>query len=489
MRRILILCQILWLFFLIQEASANRLKGQAVTWADFNYVNYVASSMSHVYFATTGGITRFNKLEERWELPLTGADGLEDETPQRIWVDRFDDIIYVRTGMGLYEHDRLFDRWYSITEVPDLNSDDRHIMTPEDLLPSSEFNFIESGSVIDTYFRRFAITDVVDDMAGNLWIGTWGHGTGMAGSSVRLMKPLSYGLIQNRVNTLYLDDGLLWIAGWLGNSYRTGLSAFHIDENEFSYLESGVLNDFPAADINCLEGDSLTLFIGTSDGLYAADINERQVIRHYLPKNGLADYEIMSLARQGDSLFVGTSGGLNLLEFATDSISHVYSGQFFNHNIYDLEVIGDYLWIASDIGAYRLSLEDHQLQRFEDPHSVLFAGVLDIEPSGDLIWFASDGGVLSLDTKTGETDPFRDIVRRSNSRALAVNDRIVAVASDRGLTIIFLNDRKRYSREFTTDDGLASDEVYALLLDGDYLWVGTDRGLTRFLWNNPERVN
>jgi len=169
-RRVLILCQVFWLFFLTQETSAIRLKGQAVTWTDFNYVNYVASSMSHVYFATTGGIARFNKLEERWELPLTGADGLEDEIPQRIWVDRFDETIYVRTGMGLYEHDRLFDRWYSITEVPALNSDDRHITTPEDLLPSAEFNFIESGSVIDTYFRRFAITHVVDDLAGILWI-------------------------------------------------------------------------------------------------------------------------------------------------------------------------------------------------------------------------------------------------------------------------------------------------------------------------------
>jgi len=44
-------------------------------------------------------------------------------------------------------------------------------------------------------------------------------------------------------------------------------------------------------------------------------------------------------------------------------------------------------------------------------------------------------------------------------------------------------------REFTTQDGLPSNEVYELLLDGDYLWIGSDRGLTRFLWNDPDRID
>ena len=31
--------------------------------------------------------------------------------------------------------------------------------------------------------------------------------------------------------------------------------------------------------------------------------------------------------------------------------------------------------------------------------------------------------------------------------------------------------------------------VVGLANDGDYLWVGSDKGLTRFLWNNPQRVD
>src|SRR3972149_1643217 len=102
----LIFGHILWISLLAQEVSAIRLKGQAVTWADFNYVNYSASSMSHVYFATTGGITRYNKLEQCWEPPLTGADGLANEIPQSVWVDRFDEAVYVGADVGPSEYDR-----------------------------------------------------------------------------------------------------------------------------------------------------------------------------------------------------------------------------------------------------------------------------------------------------------------------------------------------------------------------------------------------
>ena len=71
------------------------------------------------------------------------------------------------------------------------------------------------------------------------------------------------------------------------------------------------------------------------------------------------------------------------------------------------------------------------------------------------------------------------------SRMVAVNDWIVALSSSRGLTFIFWTEEKIRLQRFLTDDGLASDMVLTLHFDGDYLWVGTDEGLTRFLWNNP----
>jgi ligand-binding sensor domain-containing protein len=42
---------------------------------------------------------------------------------------------------------------------------------------------------------------------------------------------------------------------------------------------------------------------------------------------------------------------------------------------------------------------------------------------------------------------------------------------------------------FTVEDGLSSNRVNSILLDGDYIWFGTDGGLTRFYWNTPYRLD
>ena len=103
------------LMSMLAHGDDNRV--HTVTFADFGYVNSVAASINHAYFATTEGIIRYNKLEERWEKPLTGTLGFFDEVAQQIWVDTFGERLYARTSNGLYEFDLFFDRWFSINDL------------------------------------------------------------------------------------------------------------------------------------------------------------------------------------------------------------------------------------------------------------------------------------------------------------------------------------------------------------------------------------
>ena len=89
----------------------------------------------------------------------------------------------------------------------------------------------------------------------------------------------------------------------------------------------------------------------------------------------------------------------------------------------------------------------------------------------------------------GTTTPYRISSLKLDSRVMAVDDRIAAVSSETGITLIFLDKDGLQTRDFSVEDGLASTYVYSLHLDGNYLWIGTDKGLTRFLWNNPDRVD
>jgi len=483
----------LWLAAgLVLLAGGGRtqiLPGQTVTWTNFDYVRAVASSLNRVYFATTGGIIVYDKMGDRWDDPLTGADGLQGEIPAALWVDQFDQKLYAKTDLGLYEYNSFFQRWYPISELPQIDNDTRKVSPPEYLLPQFDANYMGDGRFIDVYGRSFNISTMTRDNSGRLWTGTWGFGPAMADDVSGLMKLLPYGLLQTHVNTILPDDSVLWLSGRIVNDSRTGLTAFNPEENSFFYVESGLHQRMPALDVYCMETTSLALYVGTADGLYVIDRGNWQIRRHLGRRQGLVDDVIVSLKRFGDSLFIGTGNGLNLLALESDTIYTVFHETFSGQTIYDLEKVDSTLWLASTAGAFRYLPTQDRLFQYKDPDLVLFSAVYNIEHYGDGLWMASDAGIIRLDLVTGVSTPYRESGYDRNGRALAVNESIVAIASRHGLTIIFLDDKKPFSRDFDMNDGLPSDEIFSLLLDGDYLWVGSDQGLTRFWWNNPNRID
>ncbi|MCK4573098.1 MAG: hypothetical protein KAU36_01950 [candidate division Zixibacteria bacterium] len=469
--------------------QAAPLKGQAVTYSDFSRIAYIASSMSHVYFATTDGVIRYDKMGFRWEDPLTGAAGIDNRDIHRVWVDHFDQKLYAATSNDLLEYDLLFDRWYPINEIPALNNQSIHITTPDIMYAPPQFNFSSSGYLMDPQGRNFYFNDILDDRTGNLWIGTWGYGAALAGSSSMIIELLPYGLMQNRVGTIYNLDGILWVSGKTVGSYRTGITIFDPDENSFSYVESGIGFEFPSEDIYSINSSAREILVGTSGGLVFLDRERLTVNRTLTARGGLGDNVVYCAQAVGDSVYIGTANGVSLLSGASDTVRFVWPGQFFNTDIYDFEATDSTLWIASAAGAFQLRLDNGALQKFQDPHSIVFSRAYSIARWEDQLWIASDFGAVRIDLTTGETTPFSLIMSGYGRRALAVNDRIAAISSDRGMRIYWLDENRPHDREFTTEDGLPSDLVLSLSVDGDFIWVGTDRGLTRFLWNNPDRVD
>ncbi|RKX22715.1 MAG: hypothetical protein DRP45_11155 [Candidatus Zixiibacteriota bacterium] len=473
----------------IQPVLAERLKDQAVTYANFDFVYSVTASMDHVYFATNGGIIRYSQIDQKWDEPLTGARGMENETATEIWVNTFDDKLCISTDIGYYEYDQLFDSWLPIFELPTIRNDNHHIDVPDHLIPDFNANYMGDGRFIDIHGRSWSISDVVDDGFGTLWIGTWGFGPATAHPTSGNMKLLPYGLLQKRVNAILPDDTVIWVSGAVFGDFRTGLTAFNPEQNSFFYVESGLFGSFPAEDVNCLAADEENLFVGTPHGIYLIEREGWTVDRQISHRRGLPDDNVLSLAVLGSGLYVGTATGLILIDLVTDSVGHIRPGTFLDHPVLDLEPVDSSLWIASVAGAFRYSPATDRLQRYQDPELVLFSTVYDIEKSENCLWFTSDAGVVRLNTKTAASSAYRDRRSCTDSRPLVANDSVSAVASDLGMRLIFWDADGPFSREFTTDDGLASDNVLALLMDGDYVWIGTDRGLTRFLWNNPDRVD
>ena len=487
MKKIILI--VIFLFITITSLNARNIV-DIVTFADFSRVRDISVSLSHVYFVTTEGVIRYNKLEDIWEEPLTGVLGVDYRDIFRVYVDQFDKKLYARTELAAYEYDILFEEWYNIAEIPALDNEYIHIKPPRIMFAPTGYNYTAEGSLIDQFGRKFQISDMVDDRTGTVWMGMWGYGTAVTSTGSGVIDLMPYGLIQNRVNTIFNDRGLLLIGGDNFDSYRTGITFFDPDYNEFDYLETGVELDFPAEDINCFEADDAYYYIGTSGGLFVVERENLRVESRLTNRHGIMDDEILSLQKNGDSLFIGTAGGLNLLIGTSDSLSLIRPKLFVNTEIYDFELTDSTLWIASSNGAYQMYLKNGKLQQFQDPHLIIFNRAYTIERFGHELFLASDGGMIRLNLKNGDITPFKSISGGYRYRALAVNNRVAVLGSDNGFTLYFLNKKGIINeREFTISDGLPSDRIYSLLLDGDFLWIGTDKGLSRFLWNDPDRID
>lgn len=463
------------------SVAAFGMERRFTTWADFSYVIWTAASMSHVYFVTTEGITRYNRMAYHWEDPLTGGTGLDHQDIRKLYVGEFDDKIIARTSEGLFDYDSLFDRWYPIDELPEIENVTRHVPQPTMLYMPPGLNYFPDGNIMDPYGRDFTITDVLDDNGGTNWFGTWGLGAATAGVNADIVEFLPYGLMQNRVNALAMTNGQIWVGGAITTAGRTGITHFDPSTHDFTYIESGLELDFPAVDINCLDVLDNMLYVGTSEGLCIIDTDTHEHLARFDRRQGLPDDNILSLAVRADSVWVGTEYGACLVLTHEDSVTVAYPAYLGSMIVYDIEMTQDEVWFATSEGAFRLTLENRRLERLNDPEVRLFGDVFDIETTVDDMWFLSSDGVLRIERHSGETEVFPLYGPRSGLYSLAVCEWALAIGTDQGLSLIYLDDR-RTRRDLITSDGLPSNYIFSLCFDGDFLWIGSDRGLTRFDW-------
>jgi len=490
MKKIYYLIILTVLFPFSDSLFPSDLSSKTVTYSNFSFVRDVASTISHVYFVTTSGIIRYNKMEDRWEEPLTNNSNLNQNDFFRVYPDRFDSKLYAVTSNGNYEYDILFKSWFPVNDIPIVDNDYIRLSPPDVMFPPAGELYSPDGYLVDKFGRQFGFETIIDDRSGNLWIGSWGYGCAWAPKNSNVIEHLPYGLLQDKVDALYNDNGTLLISGATSGAYRTGISIFYPDDNWFDYIESGVDGFFDRYDITCFEADDDYIYAGTELGLLIFNKESFTIERRINERNGLPGNYVYALELIGDSLFVGTSKGLGYLNMGNDSLSYIRPQQFSNIEIYDFTSTDSSLWLATSAGAYQLNFKSGLLQKFQDPYLIIFSQALQVEHFDHKIWFSSETGMVSLDLESGETIPYKNLKPRFTRNSIAINDKIAAITTDIGFKIIYYNRKNNIiEREFTESDGLPSSYVNTLLFDGDYLWIGTDKGLTRFLWNDPFRVD
>ena len=462
----------------------NILPGQVVNYSDFSYISSIAVGFDYIYFGATNGITRYNVKTGQWADPMTGIAGFSGENIREIRASRDDNFIWARTDNGSYEYNGAFGYWNSVDTFPDKQVSGRHVQPGPSYIPPFGYNYISSGSLIDEYGKKFPITDIVDDGWSNLWIGTWGLGALHSDISILRLEILQFGLLQENVSTIYLDNGILYLGGESRNSYRTGITIFDWHNNDFDYVETEGTFVSRAENVNDLAADDEKIYAATDNGILVIDKKSLKITDRLRRSSGLSVNQVTTILVSGDTLFAGTAFGLNLLRLKPDTSGKDTKTMLSSLSISCLDKVDDAIWIGASGGAYRLDLKSAKLNLLSAPEISDKDQIYDITHSSDAVWLALENNLISINLQTADIASYPEANNYGGARKIAIKDSTLAVATTNGLLIFTLGAKTR-RQLFTKDDGLLSLDIGDMAFDGDYLWLGSDRGLTRFWYKNP----
>lgn len=480
-------------FCLGTPARSEIIPGQAVSWTDFSYITCLNVSQEFVYIGTTEGILRYHRFDLQWYPPLTVSDGLSDGYINNLAVPFDDSWIIVNTPSGIYEYDEALEEWTYHNEFPGEYAANFNPPRPlPDVLMPFKYYMAPEGYISDPYFRDYEVTAWLDDGFNNIYIGTWGWGMFKADNTILKADFFPYGLIQKSCIVIYREGDSLWLGGNAGDleygvtNNRQGVTLFELEEQNFSYLEPYLIPGFDSEIIFDIAGDSDNIYFA---GYHGFTVRSRERERWFTlsASQNLPGTSATALAVGPDSVWVGSDRGLALYNPSADMLTEVGQSQLRDLFVTSLALQDSLLIIGTDQGSFYINTSTRKLGRLRDPENILNGEVRDIFVYGNEIFIATSWGVTAFNSQSGKAADVPWLTETNGAFAVAANDVYVAAAVDNGLMLIERDTRR--SRVFDTNDGLLSIEIHDLLPDGDYLWVGSEKGLTRFKWINPDRID
>lgn len=530
----------------IRETNRNYQQGDWITYSTTRFIRNISIGERFIYFATTGGITRYNFFSNKWDFPWTISNGLADndislvaqdlntgflwcthelgvsylEPASQMWFNSFYDEMgfgyndYV-TSIG-FGNDRQvylvtaankwmvsdntsanfhaisrpandeFIKWHGVKEKN--NSELPYMFMSDGFLFDERSKFID-----DLNLRHFKITCWVRDPYQNLWIGTWGLGAGHGDLATTRLDLLQYGLWDEAVDAIKRDGDALWIAGVQGQSEPAGVTEWIVPQQRPIYYEPYLLTGFDNDQISSIAVDGETVWFGTHDGLTRYDRRKR-IWRTYTVVNHLQNNWVNDVLVDDNAIWVATARGVSMIPrtgVGTDSmrIHSVMQPSLGTVEVYDLDQQKNLLWMATEYGIFVYDKDKNTGGFYKGTVGPADRPTFAVSVYGDEVWFGTEEGIAGLNSRLKEwlKPPARLYKTDAEiNRILASKDAIWAATENGVLKYDKLRERWVH---FTMEDGLPSDEVYSLLLDGDYIWFGTARGLTRFFWNSPYRVD
>ncbi|MCF7824376.1 MAG: hypothetical protein K9N35_09435 [Candidatus Marinimicrobia bacterium] len=510
------------------------------------HINHSFYGKRNVFFATEDGVLVYDHDRQVWLEPITASEGLNQYPALLVWEDNGTQDIWIVTPDFVFVYDELSD-WmerFALPREPEYSgqyslgiADNKVVITSKrEGIPqtySAVFNrgavtfdswgedstlnvawdrytpvqtiapeyqsfqqklplqIIQGGSIdaegalhLDGYPIRSGttvstITGVSE--SGELFLGT--HGMGVLHRGIRGgdLVPLPYGLLSPDVMSMATAEEKLFIGG------RAGLTTMQ----DFSVWYDEAIRD-PVYDFSFVSAIDLRkndVFIAGRGGVFTKRIDKASWER-VVTKKDLGSDRIYSIAA-GDAgqLMIGTENGAYLYHDSGLILETVFQGQI-NWPVFDIVYENGTYFIATYFGLYLFDVHANQLMtRISSDASVtspqgssLPDPIYECTVKDSILWATTHRGILSFDLHTDTGESFLSPMAPFKPRGLDIIGKKVWIGTDNGL---YSFERKTEAwRQYTTNDGLISNFVTDLVALEDYIWLGTNLGLTRINWRN-----
>ncbi|MDI6782378.1 MAG: hypothetical protein QME49_09805 [bacterium] len=327
-----------------------------------------------------------------------------------------------------------------------------------------------------------------------LWLGTWGGGMDVYDINTHKWKQQTDGLKNRELALIAADNTSIWIAGRFksGNAVDSGIACYTPFDNRWDYIyrsEKAAANTIGSNWVTCLLPDKDIVWFGYQGGVSRYDRSKQQWLS-FTKKNALIDGNVKAIVNDKDGIWVITRWGINhfcCLNNKWKQYPYHLELNKYGEYLTASVVHNDTLWIAfSWLGVYRFDIKGGNWERVVLPEGFESSYVycLISDSFSDGLWFGTDRGVLQLNDQAWESLTKQDGLISNKVFCINRDDEYVFFGTQAGVSMYCKQDG--WIRNYTINDGLIDNDIRSIAILRDCVYFGTSVGITAFYYKKSK---
>ncbi len=194
--------------------------------------------------------------------------------------------------------------------------------------------------------------------------------------------------------------------------------------------------------------------------------------------------KVVSMAVDGDQVWVGSEKGVSLLDKKTEGWRAFYSTQdgLSGNFVNSLLIQPDFVWMGTSGGISRLDKVKKVWKTYSQREGLTETEIKSLASVKGKIWAAGIGGsLLEYDVASDRWKKIEptDALKSGGIQSITATKEKVFVCRDNGVSVYDLQTGQWEA--LTVSDGLLSNSVFCAAEDKNSIWFGTDKGVSRLI--------